>query len=225
MVLTRGDGPARASRLDSTTKVLEAVGAVPGPIYGRYGDRDIYALLLNADAATFVALRDELTEAFVSAGTDVVACDGEEFYNPSHDLCRYVTASAVARARHRTGRAIRLYDFTLIGSPDTCPDALRPRALRVELGDDTWQRKLDNARRYPELTIEVDRALAVNGADAFRVECLRPAVECLPAPSSVPFYELYGERQVQAGHYADVIRYDPHVRTLRTALDREPAEA
>lgn len=225
MVLTRGDGPAGASRLESTTRVLEAAGARPGSVYGRFSDREIYAMLLDARQEILLSLRDEIADAFIAAGTTLVACDAEEFYNPSHDICRYVAASAAQRASQRLGRPIRVFDFPLIGSPDTCPEPLRSRAIRVELGDDTWRRKLDNARHYPELQIEVERALAVNGANAFRVECLRPAEAQLPAPFSIPFYELYGERQVQAGHYADVIRYDPHVLTMRRALEREPAEA
>lgn len=225
MVLTRGDGPAGDSRIASTSRVLASVGAAQGPIYGRFSDREIYELLLTRDVATVTALRDELAAAFVDAGIDVVACDAEEFYNPSHDLCRYLTASAAQVASRRTGRLIRLYDFPLIGSPDTCPDALRPRAIRLELGDATWQRKLEHARCYPELQIEVDRALAVNGAEAFRGECLRPAAAILPTPSSIPFYELYGERQVQAGHYTAVIRYDPHVMALRDAIDQGRPEA
>lgn len=224
MVLTRGDGPAGQSRLDSTTRVLESIGASPGSIYGRFSDREIYALLLEGRTTVLVALRDELAQALVDAHISLVACDAEEFYNPSHDVCRYVVASAVERASGLAGRRIRLYDFPLIGSPDTCPDDLRPRSIRLELGDDSWRAKLEHARRYPELRLEVDRALAVNGAEAFRVECLRPAVNPLPPPRSVPFYELYGERQVQGGHYTDVIRYDPHVLAIRRALDSASME-
>ncbi len=221
-VLTRGDGSISGSRLSSTTKVLEAVGATAGPVYGRFSDREIYDLLLHGQTGPLLEVRDALAESFVAAGISVVACDAEEWYNPSHDVCRYLTVSAAHRASRRIGRVIQVFDFPLIGLPDTCPDDMRASAIRVELDDELFDMKLENARCYPELRIEVERALAVNGAEAFRVECLRPVTAPHAAPPSVPFYELYGERQVQAGHYTHVIRYDPHVAAVRDALRDEP---
>ncbi len=217
-VLTRGDGHGRSSRLESTRQVLEAAGAVPGSIFGRFSDRELYEVLLRGRLDLLLGVRDQLADAFIAAGTNLVACDAEEYYNPSHDICHYLTVSAAFLAARRSGVAIPVFDFPLIGPPDTCPEHLRPRAVRLELDDETFQRKLENARRYPELKDEVDRALAVNGAGAFRIECLRPVDELYAPASAVPFYELYGERQVQAGRYADVIRFDPHVRAVRDAL-------
>ncbi|MGC4080948.1 MAG: hypothetical protein QM736_02225 [Vicinamibacterales bacterium] len=218
MVLTRGDGHGGVSRLESTSRVLDAVGGVPGSIYGRFGDREIYDLILHRRLDVLLALRDELADAFVAGGFDLVACDAEEWYNPSHDVCHYIAVSAARVASQRTMRAVQLFDFPLIGLPDTCPDDLRSRAIRLELDDDVFGEKLENAARYPELKIEVDRALAINGAEAFRVECLRPVADVPATPPETPFYELYGERQVQAGHYSDVIRFNPHIRAVCDAL-------
>lgn len=223
-VLTRGDSHDGASRLPSTSRVLEAAGARPGSIYGRFSDREIYDLLLHRRLDVLLAIRDELADSFVAAGTSLVACDAEEWYNPSHDVCRYVAVSAARSAQLRSGREIRVFDFPLIGPPDTCAEALRPRSIRAELDDDVFRRKLENAREYSELKEEVDRALAVNGADAFRVECLRPVDDGDVDPPRTPFYELYGDRQVQAGHYTDVIRFDPHVRAVRDAMQIVVAE-
>jgi hypothetical protein len=219
-VLTRGDGRAGASRLESTSAVLESIGAPQGSIYGRFSDREIYELLLGHRHDVLVGLRDELAAAFVAADVDVVACDAEEWYNPSHDVCRYVAVAAAKRAEALTGTPIDVFDFPLVGPPNSCPDHLRERALRLELDGETFSRKLQSAHHYPELKVEVERALAANGADAFRVECLRPAAPSDGAVSQRPFYEEYGERQVAAGHYAEAIKFDPHVSATRAALNR-----
>ena len=54
------------------------------------------------------------------------------------------------------------------------------------------------------------------------VEYLRPIDgDVLLAPTSevkTPFYELYGERQVLAGHYDRVLRYREHMRPLAEAI-------
>ena len=59
------------------------------------------------------------------------------------------------------------------------------------------------------------------GVAPFTIECLQPttAVAGFAAePAGKPYYEEYGEKQVAAGHYADVIRYREHVQPLRDRL-------
>lgn len=55
----------------------------------------------------------------------------------------------------------------------------------------------------------------------FRTECLRPACNQAgtgwPA-NDLPFYELYGEKLVAAGHYREVIRYEEHMLPLAQAI-------
>lgn len=63
-------------------------------------------------------------------------------------------------------------------------------------------------------------------ANDFRVEWLRFVAAEGFAPSrrgvrERPFYEAYGKRQVQAGHYRCVLRYREHVLPLAAALDAE----
>jgi hypothetical protein len=218
-VLTRGDGRSGESRLHSTSAVLASIGARQGSVYGRFSDREIYELLLGQRHDVLLGLRDELAEAFVAANITVVACDAEEWYNPSHDVCRYVAVAAAKRAETWTGRPIQVFDFPLVAAPDTCPEHLRSRAIRLELDDATFSRKLQSAQHYLELRSEVERALAADGAEAFRVECLRPALPSEDALVGRPFYEDYGERQVKAGHYAEAITFDGHVSAMRTALN------
>ena len=54
-VLTDGSGHGGVSRLASTTRLLERAGATPGPIYGRFSDRDLYHALLARDWPLFAA--------------------------------------------------------------------------------------------------------------------------------------------------------------------------
>lgn len=242
-VLTDGSGRTGRSRIASTDAVLSAVGAEPGPVYARLTDAALYAAILDRDFALFEGLADELARAFVADGTEYVAGDGAEGYNPAHDACRLVLDAAVALAAAEAGARIDNFEFPLVGRPDQRPsEAHAGRWLRLD--DGTFARKIRAARNYPELAAEVEAALAGSGstglrehpdlaaraglgaaanggAEAFRVECLRPAASNgngRPASDGPPFYESYGERQVAAGHYARVLRYREHMLPLAEAL-------
>jgi len=57
--------------------------------------------------------------------------------------------------------------------------------------------------------------------DAFRVECLRPVDNHAGTHwtnGERPFYELYGEKLVDAGRYKRVIRYEEHMLPLAQAI-------
>src|ERR1044072_9118428 len=58
-VLTDGSGRTRGSRLDSTTGILEAAGAAPGPVYGEMSDAELYAAVLDYDHPRFTRVVDE----------------------------------------------------------------------------------------------------------------------------------------------------------------------
>lgn len=219
-VLTDGSGHGRTSRVPSTEEVLRRAGARPGPVFGRFPDRDLYEVLLEGKIDVLTGLVRELAEALVEQGVETVAGDAIEGFNPSHDLCRVLIDAAVAIASRRTGRTLASYDFPLEGPPDTCADGLAG-AIRLELGEEALERKLAAARSYPELRDEVERTFAQHGAAAFRVECLRPADPQADVESLVedpPYYERYGERQVAAGHYQRVLRFREHFLPLARAL-------
>ncbi len=88
------------------------------------------------------------------------------------------------------------------------------RGCRLVLDDAALARKLAAARAYAGLESEVGLALDRHGADAFRVERLRPVAygldlaACLPDP---PAYERYGEERVASGRYAEVLRFRRHL--------------
>jgi hypothetical protein len=220
-ILTDGSGHTGRSRIDSTTRVLESTGAVPGPVYGSMSDADLYNTVLGFNHRPFWDLVDKLAAAILHGQVDCIAGDAEEGYNPGHDICRLIINAAVKLVKHKSGKPIRNYDFTLVGPPDQCPEDLRDRSLWLNLDDEAFARKLSAARNYPELQAEVETAL--NGANRFRVECLRPVNSHSLAIGSLeddpPYYEQYGEKQVKSGYYRQVLRYREHMLPLARALD------
>lgn len=248
-VLTDGSGRTQHSRLDSTTTVLEAAGCRPGPVYGVMSDGELYAAVLDLNHVPFIRLVDEIASMLVSERIEWVAGDAEEGYNPAHDICRMIINAAVGLVGRKENREIENFDFTLVGPPDEGSVAQRDGAIRIELDEAALARKLAAARSYPELQGEVAAALAGAGSVGFQqhpdlarqtrrrssmapvdelaVEYLRPVDSdvALAATSEVkPFYELYGERQVLAGHYDRVLRYHEHMRPLADAIRAHVAQ-
>ena len=219
-VLTDGSGSDGQARIDSTTALLDSVGAVRGSIYGRMSDRGIYSAILSGDHARFIALVEELAAALIRDEVDMVVGDAVEGFNPSHDVCRYVINAAVRMAR-AAGRAIDCYAFPLEAAPDFCPEPVRERSLRLRLDDAILERKLDAAHAYPELRSEVEHALRHFGSEPFRTECLWPVDLMDPYgwdPDCIPYYESYGARRVATGAYTHVVTFRQHVRPLADAL-------
>jgi hypothetical protein len=218
-VLTDGSGSRNEARIESTTCLLQQIGARRGSVYGRFTDRQIYDALLREDHVLFLGLAVEIGRELREAGIRAVVCDAREGYNPSHDACRLLawTAAAVGGVS-----PCSCFDFPLVGPPNLCPDPLRARAIWLNLDEEALHRKVAAACGYPELAAEVEKALSTLGPRAFQVECLRPAVELDPEHDRVeiPFYESYGEKQVAAGIYQQVIRYREHLAPLAAALAR-----
>lgn len=220
-VLTDGSGHAGISRLGSTTRLLERAGATPGSIYGRFSDRELYRALLASDWPLFAALADELAAALDAAGIAEVAGDAVEGFNPSHDVCRLLLNAALLRLAAATGRRPGNFEIPLESSPEECPAEDLAASIRLRLDGAALERKLAAAAGYPEMAGEVERALARHGRAPFAVECLRPvryALEIGGRFAHPPYYETYGERQVAAGHYRDVIRFREHLAPLAAAL-------
>jgi hypothetical protein len=221
-VLTDGSGSGGEARLESSTRVLARTLARPGSVYGWMSDRAIYSAILSHDHAAFQRIADQLAETLAAEEIDCVAGDAVEGYNPSHDVCRLVINAAVRMAGRARGTRAAAYEFALVGAPDQCAPELRPRAIRLELDDQTLARKLDSARGYEELAGEVEHALRQFGLAPFRTEYLRPVDVDDPYggwdPAQVPYYESYGEKRVAEGVYDRVLRFREHVQPLADAL-------
>lgn len=242
-VLTDGSGHTGRSRLDSTTRVLEATGGTRGRVYGRMTDVDLYHAVLNFEHRAFTSLVDDLADELMQTGVDCIAGDAEEGYNPAHDICRLVIDAATMLVNRRSDKQVRNYDFTLVGAPDRTAEKASRDSVWLQLDDAAFARKLSAARNYPELHAEVEGALngssngplrdhsdlaersrsayGVTETNNFRVECLRPvnSHRRVSFAGQPPFYEDYGERQVKAGHYTHVLRYREHMLPLAAALE------
>src|SRR4029453_12099272 len=98
------------------------------------------------------------------------------------------------------------------GRPDDGHHKLLKRAIRLDLDDIAFKRKVRIAQSYTELLQEVGDSVSENGIDAFRSEYLRPV--CGFKESYIlegrPFYEKYGERQAAAGLFFKVLFYNSH---------------
>ena len=243
-VLTDGSRRSSASRLPSTTKVLQAAGATPGCIYGRHPEAAVYRAILDKNTDFFVSLAEELAQALAGEPFDYVAGDMAEGFNPVHDLWRLVVTAAVAMVNRKRERRLLNFDFALFGRQDT--HAVSGHAgVRVELDDASFTRKLTTAQAYPDVAPEVvaaiygtigdpvlgdpdiqDKVKALMGKlglDAFRVEYLRPVPDDVSEVASVaepPFFEIYGEKLVAAGRYEQVLRYQEHIVPIAAALGR-----
>jgi hypothetical protein len=216
--LTDGSGGAATSRLASTGRLLDHVGASVGPIYGRYTDKEIYQLLLGGRVDAFVALARELADALEGAGVECVAGDAVEGFNPTHDVCRLIVDGAVGIVHRKSGRDVRNYEFLLDGSPGFH----FPGSLVARLDERALERKLAAARDYVEMRSEVETAIGRHGRQAFAIECLRPAATTLHVSRferELPHYERYGEMRVTEGRYSDVIRYREHVLPVALAIE------
>ena len=243
-LMTDGSGRSGKSRVASTTKIIAAAGATSGSVYGRFPDSAIYKALVEREFDLFVRSAEELAEAFIRERIDYVAGDAVEGFNPVHDACRLVINAAIGLA-NRSGGRVRNFDFALIGRQDAYPCELREEAIWLHLDDQAFGRKLTAMRTYPELADEVNAGLDGQrlkiletygdlfedlepvleglGAEAFRVECLRPVSRTGNSPDfsgDVPFYERYAEKLVKQGRYNSVIRYRDHLRPLGDELGR-----
>jgi hypothetical protein len=220
-ILTDGSGHHGASRLATTTRILDRAGTRRGSIYGRLADSALYRALIAGDVGLFEDLASELADALVACDVDLLASDAIEGYNPGHDICRHLADAARLMAMARTRRMIAGYDFLLVGRPDADPPADGAWPVRLTLDDDALDRKVDAARSYGEIAADVDAAIHRYGRDAFRLECLRPMrpIDLPVASNTPPFYEAHGALRVEGGHYEDVIRFADHVRPVALALD------
>ncbi len=220
-VITDGSGRSGISRIPSTSALLKNAGARSGEIFGAISDAGIYRAILEQDVSWFLALVDDLANSFLNHNIDCVAGDGAEGFNPAHDLCRVVLNSAVLLAHRTSGKNIANFEFSLTEWEPGCPESLHDEdCLHWTLGDRLLSGKISAAQQYVELKDDVSRALAQRGEEYFRNECLRPVLD--PAPrfdsSRKPFYEIWGEQQVQKGEYRSVIRLEQHILPLANAI-------
>jgi hypothetical protein len=221
LVLTDGSGHTDHPRIAATTALLQQTGAAPGPLYGSLSDRDLYRAILSGDAERLIALAEEMARILDRLEADYVVGDAVEGFNPGHDVCRLILNAALVRAESIGGRRPKNFEFLLEGphgdsTPKDCAESI---VLRLD--DDAYRRKLDAASAYPGIAADMSRLHENFGPDSLRVELLRPVRYGLEIGGRFrhpAFYEGYGEKQVAAGFYRDVIRFREHLAPLARRL-------
>jgi hypothetical protein len=219
-VLTDGSGTSGYSRLPATSDLLRRIGARRGEVFGLLSDADIYQAILHQKLTLFCSIVDRLATSLADHGTDFVAGDAAEGFNPTHDICRQIANAAIYQAQMMPGRSIANYEFLLAEWDLNGPIDHDHRCWHLRLEDRVLRLKLDAARDYAELREEAERAIALKGEEYFRVECLRKVTD--PFLESRrryrPYYEQLGEQRVAAGKYSYAIRYESHMSPLLNAI-------
>jgi hypothetical protein len=183
----------------------------------------LYSAVLEGDFDLFAGLAEGLAKALVRNRIEYVVGDAAEGTIMAHDVCRLVVNSAVEIANRSMDLRVANFDFSVMSRPDEFPEALRGSSICLHLDDEAFARKWEAARNYAEVADEAKATLEQFGIEAFRVEWFRPVAgraECPGLTEEPPAYERYGEGQVSAGHYEQVIRYRQHVLPLAEALWR-----
>lgn len=220
LVLTDGSGHAGTPRLSSTAELIARAGASLGPVFGRFSDALMYQTLLKRHTSVFVDLAVELSRLIVAHRITVVAGDDAEGYNPTHDVCRMLIDAAVELAQASLETPVANLAFALMDRPDRTVASSAGLGSQLVLDDEALARKITAALSYVELADEVRHARSTWGDAAFRMETFRHVApgELWSPVDARPFYEGYGADRVRNGTYAEVIRYDQHIRPLADAL-------
>ncbi len=224
-VLTDGSGRSGQSRLPSTTRVLDEVGAEAGGVYGRLTDLEVYAALLNKDSDLFVGLAEEIAAELISEQIEYVVGDAAEGYSSAHDVCRLVLNAAVELANRRTNRQIANLDFNVLGLPDECPERHRDAAVRLHLDDQAFSHKVAAAHSYnPKLAADIEAALKgelFQGIKHFSEPEIAGEVDVGPMVTSADLERL---RNLNFGHRALQHPFEPDV-LLREIARYNPQDA
>ena len=224
-VLTDGSGRERQGRVRFTTRLLEQVGATRGSIYARYSDIGLYNAVLQVEVEPLRDLVDELTSALVRQDVKVVVGDAAEGEFMAHDLFREMRIIAVERAEAILQRPIEQYEFAVDSHPHNCPLALKDQAVRIDLDERAFERKLAAAYQNVLVRRFVNQMLAAYGTEAFRSEFFFPfSPQSLLTPElqQRPKYEQLAEELVARGVYPEVIRFRQHLLPIYASL-REAA--
>ncbi|MGA9798325.1 MAG: hypothetical protein WBQ68_04915 [Terriglobales bacterium] len=222
-ILTDGSGGG-VPRVHSTATLLKRLGAIPGEVFGRVSDAEIYGAILDKRIATFLDIVDGLATSLIENETDFVAGDATEGFNPTHDVCRALLNAAVSIAQRVTGRFIANYEFCLTEWEQHCREFHDHHCWHLRLEDSLLREKLAAASDYIELKAEIQQAIASKGREYFRIECLRnvvaPVAQVSPESGSAfkPYYETHGEERVAEDKYASVIRYQQHMLPILAAV-------
>lgn len=208
-LMTDGSGGG-APRTEHSLQSALLAGAHPGAIFGMAPDRDWYAAILNADLIMFDNVVSALIEAATANRSSIIVSDAVDGYNPMHDLCEVVAASAVANLRKR-GRSVSHLVARAVAGGDG-----NEIVTEIALDRNAKARKQKAVDAYTPLAGEVQNLLDEDPA-ALSCEHLRRPTFAWDAHWS-PSWENIGASRVAASKYTQRIEYERHVRPLALAL-------
>ncbi len=222
-VFTDGSGRLSDPRIETTHAILESIGAEPGPIFGRFSDKQLYQAILQGRLDLFRSLARDMADFLIENETALVVADGYERQFLAHDVCRLVAGSAVSMAEESLGRGIEQAGYPLYGYRGSRPDPADDPWLRFQLNDEELDWKLRSARSFPDpcLQQEIDELIETRGLNRFRSEVIFRVSRLHgfdDAEEIKPLYELHGEKLVEEGEYPQVVRYREHVQPIAEAL-------
>ncbi len=209
LLMTDGSG-GDASRVHHSLEVVRRAGAFAGAAFGLASDRDWYSAILSADLTLFDKMIGAIVQAAIAQGSSLIVSDAVDGYNPMHDLCEVVAASA-ALVLKRQGRTITHLAARAVagGNSDDVVAEFR-------LDDETRHRKQAAIDAYTPLAEEVGRLLAEEPTALACEQLRRPAFAWEVDWS--PSWESVGASRVAVSKYAQRIEYVRHVRPLAIAL-------
>jgi len=223
-VLTDGSGTSGRSKSQIAADVVEECGAKTSHVFGRFADAEMYKVMRDQDLDALTALVDDILFEFERNNVELVVGDAAEGFNPTHDLCRYLT-NAIARVHSsRSGKAVKNFDFLLDGPPDVCP-SVDPPPIRITLSETELSRKKEAIERFPDIKPDIDQFFRNFGEAGLKTECLRPVANVngsAPSSDGEPFYERYGSQKVKEGLYPETISFEKHLRPLAEFLTHYP---
>ena len=215
--LTDGSGGKGVSRVHSTDRLLQRVGARAGAVHGRFTDKEFYRHVLDGDVEIFTSLASEIAASFIASEIGWVAGDAMEGFNPAHDICRAIIDSAATIVHETTGRVLANYEFAVHEQGTAAAESV----VSLPVDPEALDRKLAAALENPDMRTEVLAALESHGSQAFATEYLRPTTlgEMLKRfEATSPQYEEIGTARVRDGRYSRVIRHSLNVLPIISAL-------
>ncbi len=222
-VVTDGSGRDADARIEASARLLAGGLGTRASIFGRWTDRVLYDALSEGRFSPFLALRNELVEAWCAERVRTVICDAAERRILMHDVVQITASAAVAASRDR-GVEIELLELPIYLGPLDARPGNPPLAASLAITDEVLAQKIDAARAFESSVVrhEVEEFFRLRGAEGFRTESLLCSIPRTPDElerEPKPAWEAHGERLMQEGVYDRVIRLREHLVPLARALE------
>ena len=215
-LMTDGSGGG-ALRTSHSLETVHRAGAHAGSAFGMAADRDWYAAILNADLTMFHRMIGAIVQAATEQASTLIVSDAVDGYNPMHDLCEAVAASAASALRRQGQGITHLVARAVSGGDDG------DIVAEIQVDGEARRRKQAAIEAYAPLAEEVRRLLDEEPAVLSTEQLRCPAFAW--GPSWSPSWEKVGASRVATRKYAQRIEYTRHVRPLALALLNEHESA